>query len=453
MRPALLLCLVACTPTPVPLPAAVWKPGVVYRTDRGPTARGLLDRKGLVHAHSAYSHDACDGQPRNGAGVYDEACFSDFRRDVCAAKHDFVFLTDHGDSFVENEFPDVLLHRPMLGDTLVTHGAGPTANRLSCPDADPVLVMAGTETGTMPVGLERHLQDRGLYSGTDARSIDAAKQVGAVVLVAHTEDWTLEQLSTMPLDGFEMFNLHRASLQNLGTAAELVLEVDRADLSGLPHPDAFFTSFTLDDQTYFSRWGTLFARGVRRVTTMGTDCHRNTFPQLLQDGERIDSYRRMMSMFANHLLVRPEADSSFDDRSLKEALRARRLYGTFDFLGVPTGFDFFAKEGDVVREMGDEARLSAGVTFEVTAPRVRDLDAAAPQPTITTRLLRAIEGGWEEVAKTTDATLRFSPTQPGAYRAEIRIVPAHLRAHLGKRLTFGRAERPWVMANAIWVVP
>lgn len=435
-----------------PPPPPKWSPGQVYRTERGVNARGFLDRKGLVHAHSIYSHDACDGKPHDDAGVYNQDCLADFRRDICTAKHDFVFLSDHGDSFRDNQFPDVLLYRPALGDTLVTHGSSPTANQLACAGTDPVLIMAGTETATMPVGLERHLDNRALYSSMDDSAINAAKDAGAVALVAHTEDWTPEQLISMPLDGFEMYNLHRNSLQNIGIAAELVFgKVEMGDFDGLPHPDAFFTAFTLDDPTYFSTWGTVFARGTKRVTTMGTDCHRNSFPQKLQDGERIDSYRRMMIMFGNHLLVRPNADGSFDDRSLKEALRARRLYGTFDFLGAPEGFDFFASEGTVTKEMGDTTRIAAGTVLEVKTPRVRDLDPAAPAPTITTKLFRAKEGGWDEVASTTEPTLRFVPSQPGAYRAEVRIVPTHLRPFIGKRNDFIRADRPWVMANAIWV--
>lgn len=435
-----------------PPPPPKWSPGLVYRTERGVNARGFLDRKGLVHAHSIYSHDACDGKPHDDAGVYNQVCLADFRRDICTAKHDFVFLSDHGDSFRDNPFPDVLLYRPALGDSLVAHGSGPTANQLACPGTDPVLIMAGTETATMPVGLERHLDNRALYSSMEDSAINAAKDAGAVALVAHTEDWTPEQLISMPLDGFEMYNLHRNSLQNIGIAAELVFgKVEMGDFDGLPHPDAFFTAFTLDDATYFSTWGTVFARGTKRVTTMGTDCHRNSFPQKLQDGERIDSYRRMMIMFGNHLLVRPNADGSFDDRSLKEALRARRLYGTFDFLGSPEGFDFFASEGTVTKEMGDTTSLAAGTVLEVKTPRVRDLDPAAPAPTITTKLFRAKEGGWDEVASTTEPTLRFTPSQPGAYRAEVRIVPTHLRPFIGKRNDFIRADRPWVMANAIWV--
>ncbi len=458
--PLLAVALVGCSSQQPKMaqPPPRWSPGTVYPTERSANARGFLDRKGLVHAHSIYSHDACDGRPKDDAGVYDQACLSDFRADLCKAKLDFVFLSDHGTSFADNEFPDVLLHRQSEGDELVHHDGAPTANRLACPNSVPALVMAGTETGTMPVGLERHVGTpatrKTIYGGKDEVSIAELKDAGAVALVAHTEDWTADELGSMPLDGFEMYNLHANSLRNIGIAAELVFgKVELNDFDGLPHPDAFFTAFTLDDPTYFSTWGTVLARGHRRVTTMGTDCHRNTFPQKLQDGERIDSYRRMMIMFSNHLLVRPDAEGAFDDRSLKEALRARRLYGVFDFLGSPQGFDFFAAEGANTKEQGDTAKLSAGAVLEVKTPTIRELDPAAPAPTITTRLFRAKEGGWDEVASTTEPTLRHSPTQPGAYRVEVRIVPAHLKPFIGKRTDFIKAERPWVMSNAIWIEP
>ncbi len=450
--------LLACTaPSQQATPApARWTPGVVYRTERAPGPRGFLERRGLVHAHSIYSHDACDNRPKTDAGVFDEACLNDFRKDLCASKHDFVFLTDHGAHFAEAEFPDPLLFRPQQGDQLVTHGDGPTANRLACPTGEAVLVMAGTETATMPVGLERHLgpaSTRGaVYGSTSNEALEAARDAGAVALVAHTELWSAEQLQTMPLDGFEMYNLHANALTNAGIAAELVFgKVELGDFEGLPHPDAFFAAFTLDDPRYTSRWGTVLSRGARRVTTMGTDCHRNSFPQKLQDGERIDSYRRMMSMFSNHLLVRPADEGTVDDRALKDALRARRLYGTFDFLGVPLGFDFVARDGAIDREMGDTVAL--GAVLEVTTPTVRDLDPTAPAPTITTRLLRAREDGWDEVASTREPTLRFVTTQPGAYRAEVRLVPSHLRPFMGQRLDFIRESRPWVLSNAIWVSP
>lgn len=459
-RPGLVLLAIGLTGCAKPQPAEVpvWKPGVVYRTPEAADARGLLDRRGLIHAHSYYSHDACDGKPRDENGNYDQTCFDDFRRGLCEVGHDFVFLTDHRDSFNEHEFPDVLLHRADLGDLLVDHGGGPSANRMACPGGRAPLVMAGVETTPMmPVGLERHAGDQsvrgGIYGSEEPGAILEVKAAGAVALVPHTERWSVGQLTTLPLDGFEMFNLHANTFKNLTVVADLVVNrFDKGDFEGLPHPDAFLLYYQLEDPAYLETWGSVFATGARRVTTMGTDCHRNSLPQQMPDGERVDSYRRMMLGFSNHLLVRPKADGSFDDRDLKEALRAGRLYGAFEFLGYPVGFSFTATDGRGTHEMGEEARLSEGATLEVAMPRVQDLDPAAEAPLLEARLYRAREGGWDMVASGSE-DLAFAPSLPGAYRAEIRVAPRHLKGWAGKRLDLVKSDRPWIYSNVIYVVP
>jgi len=40
---------------------------------------------------------------------------------------------------------------------------------------------------------------------------------------------------------------------------------------------------------------------------------------------------------------------------------------------------------------------------------------------------------------------------PGAYRAEVRIIPKHLRPWAGRRVDLLKAERPWVYSNVIYV--
>src|SRR5688572_5888116 len=40
-----------------------WSPGTVFSSAKAPNARGLIDMRGLIHAHSVYSHDACDETP------------------------------------------------------------------------------------------------------------------------------------------------------------------------------------------------------------------------------------------------------------------------------------------------------------------------------------------------------------------------------------------------------
>src|SRR4051812_29485339 len=53
-----------------------WHPGVVMPSIGAAGPRGLLDLRGLIHAHSVYSHDACDNAPRDpDTDAIDEPCF------------------------------------------------------------------------------------------------------------------------------------------------------------------------------------------------------------------------------------------------------------------------------------------------------------------------------------------------------------------------------------------
>jgi hypothetical protein len=441
-----------------------WAPGVRYVTERDPGARGLLDRRGLIHAHSAYSHDACDNAPHDDAGVYDQGCFHEFRQGLCTQQMDFVMASDHRDSFAHNEFPDVLLFRPDEGDKLIERGGSPVANRIACQGRDPVVLLAGTESGTMPVGLEHHLpgtpdERYETYGGTSADLITAYKSAGAVNLMQHTEDWTADQLTTLPIDGFEMYNLHANAFRGAGALLGLLKLLTNKD-PGLPHPDLIILPAISEDPIYLGTWGTVLARGAHRVTTMGTDCHRNSFPQILPDGERIDSYRRMMGWFSNHLLVRPAADGSWDDLALKEALRAGRLYGAFEVLGVPAGFDYHLElppagaAAPVVREMGESATVAEGATLKVAMPRLRHLDPKADAPVLTARILRARENGWDVVASGA-GDLSFAAATAGVYRAEIRMTPRHLVASLGDYAdSLGKnGDLVWIYSNAIYITP
>ncbi len=439
-------------------PPPPWTPGTVYPSTSGPNGRGLLDRRGLIHAHTPYSHDACDGVPRLAGDVIDGACLDDFRRGLCQARHDFAFLTDHPESFARSEYPDVLLHQPDRGDKLVERDGHAVSNWLTCSDQPPALIVAGCESDTMPVGLEEHLpgtiaERKATYEEVSARAVDAFHAARAVSLVAHTELWKPDDLLATSFDGFEMYNLHANAYVNGGAILEMLTRIDAKD-PDLPHPDLLFLVFSqIDTPAYLNTWGTVLARGAHRVTTMATDCHRNSFPQIAPDGERLDSFRRMMMMFSNHLLVRPKDDGTWDDADLKEALRGGRLYGAFEFVGYPQGFEYVAEEGGAVREMGETVSLGKGVRLVVRRPSPTNLDPAAEAPRIRIRLLRAIPGGWDEVAQQREGDLRQDVAEPGVYRAEVRIVPLHLKAYAGNRADLVRIERPWIYANPIYVDP
>ncbi len=434
-RVAGLLLIAACSSKSTTTP---WAPGQTRpsaRTER----RGLTDVRGIIHAHSIYSHDACDGEPEKD-GVRDAQCLADLRRGLCEAGHDFVMLTDHSDAFAQTEFPETLLYRPELEDEVHERGGRAVASTIHCEGGHEVMLLAGTESAVMAVGLEGHLDDRSQYGRAEAPAIDSMHERGAVVLLQHTEDWTVDQLTTLPVDGFEMYNLHANTLRAAGNVLELLLRLDRGD-TDLMHPDLTFLAIVSEDERYLSKWSEALARGAKRVTTMGTDCHRNTFKAELSDGERVDSYRRMMIWFSNHLLV-----DGPGDEALKRALAGGRLYGAFEAFGYPVGFDFFAG----AHEMGDAVALTERPTLEVKAPTVQDLDPDAPAPKITTHLLRATREGWEEVARG-DASLSFTPSVAGAYRAEVRIVPRHLTAALASYGALAEQSFVWIYANPIYV--
>ena len=140
---ALVLACSSDDPEPDPGVLDGWSPGMVL-TSASTADRGWVELRGIIHTHSVYSHDACDDKPRDASGAINEPCFQDVRRGICDTLHDFVMLTDHGDSFADTEYPEALLYRADQGDTLVERNGEPVANRVACPDGHSALLMAGT---------------------------------------------------------------------------------------------------------------------------------------------------------------------------------------------------------------------------------------------------------------------------------------------------------------------
>lgn len=448
-----------------------WQPGMTLPTPREPNARGLLDRRGLVHAHSVHSHDACDDNPKDAQGNYDVTCDRDFREGLCRARHDFVFLTDHPATFTEVEYPDTLLYRPDWGDALLEDAGNPVANWAGCEGFDvglsgdapfvPALLMAGTESSAvMPVGLPAHVgatpaERDANYNSATPEAITTLRDAGAVVLVAHTEGWTAQELVDLPLQGFEMYNVHANLFANIAAVGQLMIDLGSND--GVPHPDLVLFALMSEEADYLDTWAAVLANDVERVTTIGTDCHRNTFPQLLADGQRIDSYERMMKWFGNHLLIEPDARGEWGLDQARDALASGRLYGVFEFLGHPEGFAYLAEQNADTHEMGSVLSLAQGsVSLRVVAPVVMARDPATPAPDVQLRLLRADPAGWQEVALVEGSEGRLADlvhevAEPGAYRAEVRLRAHHLAGQLGKHEALLDEAAIWIYANPIYV--
>jgi hypothetical protein len=310
----------------------------------------------------------------------------------------------------------------------------------------------------MPVGLERHPIEtsdpealRAAYDETGPAAAAMFRAAGALVWQAHTEGQSLETLREIGLDGLEIYNLHanvgpdirkdHLGLEPLSYLPAL-LEFTNARLR-LP-PDLALLAFLSENQPSLDRWDALLAEGQRITGTGGTDAHENTLPMPLTDGERGDSYRRMMIWMQNHLLVDDVSPEGIDD-----ALARGRLYVAFEVFGTPMGFDFVADDAGTIREMGDDAAV--GAKLRLVRPSLPEGFPNDPPPVIAMRIVRSTPDGAVEVAAGSGDLLEHVTTEPGAYRAEVRMIPEHARPALGERADALIREVPWVYSNPIFV--
>lgn len=434
-------------PGPDAVDDALYHPWAYLPSTDIPAPRDWQLQRGIIHLHSTYSHDACDGEPFVD-GVRNEQCFDELRDALCVTQQDFAFLTDHDDLFAYHEYPDVLLYAE--GDTLIERGGLPVANVMHCDDGHDVVIAAGTESGSMPIGLEHHvgetLEERmEAYNDVTHDGVQAYRDAGALALVQHTEEWEVETLLSLPLDGIEIYNLHYNMIQAVDVV--VIMIIDSSDRPWrVPVPELAFVPLFRENPADMEAWSRSLA--VRRqVGIIASDIHRNAFAGESLDSERYDSYRRLMHWFSNHVLTPP---GPVDDASLKEAIGHGRLYGAFEAYGYPMGFDFHATTGATVYEMGDDVPGGVTVQLHLTIPTVYHLDPDGPQPVITGRILRSSDGDWDEVVSdSSDITYEAGP---GVYRAEIRIIPEHTRPWLGTLADEYLADdKVWIYSNPIYV--
>ena len=443
------------------LPA--WEPGLPPSSEMQ-GRRGLVPLRGIIHLHSPYSWDACDGAPRGDDGAPDQACLQDLRGALCATRMDFAALTDHDDSMADEPWgPDLFLASE--GDRVIEGDAGPIANAIPCPDGHEVLVTVGGENDLMPIMLDRHpdgdAQARhDAYNASDAAAVATFRSLGGLAWVAHSESKDLDALTALEVDGMEIFNLHAAidpdiRVEWLGLDGPEVLTraLEFADLDPAgPEPDLAILAFMEPHTVSLAKWDALLAAGQRVVASAGTDAHQNALPFAFRDGERGDSYRRTMRWFSNVVLV---ADGGAGDPAqVEQSLADGRGFVAFEVLGTPVGFDLRAEraEGGPV-EMGGEVSVADGATIVATTPSVAGLADSVPAPEIHTSILRVDQEGSQEIASG-DGEVSASADRPGAYRVEVRITPHHLAPYLGS-LGPGYAEREavWIYSNPIYVVP
>jgi hypothetical protein len=423
------------------------------------TWRSYALARGIVHLHSPYSHDACDNAPRDANGVPNEPCLQDLRAALCTDQIDFADLTDHDASMADEDFPTLFSMR--AGDTAVMDADGnQIGSRMTCGDGHVVTFTVGGENDLMPVMLHRHVtaatvaERHDIYNAVDPSAVAAFRDAGGLTWIAHTEQHDIDQLRTLLPDGIEVYNLHanidpniRMTYLGLDGPSAIANAVNFADTQpGHPEPDLMLLSFLSVSTPAVTRWDQLLADGHHIPTTAGSDAHENVLPVTFADGERGDSYRRVLRWFSNIALVQDTQDMT----QVEAALKAGRMFSVFEIMGTPIGFDVHASSNSGDAEMGDT--VNVGSTLSVTLPTVRNLDPKLPAPEIRANVIRVTSSGPTTVLSSTDSQLSVAMDQPGAYRVEITIIPHHLGPYLGDLGTaYADQELPWIYANPIYV--
>ncbi|MCK6571820.1 hypothetical protein L6V77_12090 [Myxococcota bacterium] len=401
--------------------------------------------RGLIHMHSIHSHDACDGRPKDENGVGNAPCLADLRAALCNARLDYTLLTDHPETFADVSFEEALLFDEAAGDELVRDPSGAAVgNFVACAGEDAVrtLLSPGSEGDLMPVMLPQPAGDRGWYRDRTAESVSHLHETGGLVFHAHTEERTYEELEPLGLDAIEIYNLHanvNPRWRQLGEVMPDILALINARESP-PHPDLSMLAVLRENPESVGVWNQ-FVHHRRMLGTAGSDIHQN-LPPLVRpiDGERLDSYRRLTTWFANYLLVHEVTLPQ-----IREALTAGRLVVVFHLLGEPDGFDFAGTAPDGSRiELGDERPFEAGMTLRVTPPR------SVPEAQQDVKLVRVTADGAEVIAQGPMA-LEVPVPGPGAYRVEILQVPEHMRAELGSLGDRFVRPTPWIYTNHIYL--
>jgi hypothetical protein len=425
--------------------------------------RGLSPARGIVHLHSPYSHDACDNNPRDTSGKPNEPCLADLRAALCTDQIDFAALTDHDDSMADEEFTTLFNMRGT--DQPIMRGADQVGSRMTCDDGHQVVFTVGGENELMPIMLDRHVagtvqQRHDIYNADTADAVAAFHTAGGLAWIAHTEQHSLDELRAVQPDGIEVYNLHanldpriRGPYLGLDPGGAIAAAAEFADTNpGHPEPDLALLAFITPNQPAIDRWQALLAEGKHIPVTAGSDAHENAIPILLADGERGDSYRRVLRWFGNIVLVSDPHDLD----QIEQALGAGRMFAVFEMMGTPDGFDVHATtpSGATV-ELGGTVARSEGAMITVDVPKVRNLDPSLPAPTIRARVIwiDSESGmGAQEIASGEDGQVLAHIGSPGAYRVEVTIIPRHLGPYLGDLGTAAAdVELPWIYASPIYV--
>lgn len=332
---------------------------------------------------------------------------------------------------------------------------------------DGVLFIPGSEARGFLLHPEESVME--LMEGDLAPLLGASLRGRGLAFLSHLEDHA--EPPPEGLTGFEIYNRH-ADAKDDGESMRQILAW-MSDPEGHEHLDEALGHYPIEvyaaqqdyPALYLERWDA--ATRERRVVGVGAnDCHHNQvfvvkkvdeesvrigtvvdsdeemrlvtaeagprIPELVRGHEPgdviarfdFDPYRVSMAYLSTHVLA-----PRLEEKAVREAVAAGRVYVSHDWLGDPSGFRFYATDdgGEADRSllMGDRGPWQRDMTLVAQLP----LDA-------TLRLLR--DG--KEVRRIEGSRVVHTPAAAGVYRVEAWLeVDGELR--------------PWIYSNPIYLRP
>jgi hypothetical protein len=359
--------------------------------------------RGILHSHSAISHDS-------------EVPFERILAAMESAKLDFICLSDH----CRNGRADFDLQWRGVHD-----------GKLFIPGFE-------MKDGFMPFGVAPHTVLSNQMSGASIAEQTAAH--GGILFFAHPEeprDWRVPQLT-----GMEIYNIH-ADLKR--QKHPFLLLFPELLLNQRDFPDLVFRRIFQRPVEAVGLWDEMSK--TRHLTAIaGNDCHQNTGVRgwftpaekilieetsrkkiaefqvnrwnrpiaellfgALKPGQKLfhielDPYDRMARYVNTHVLA-----SGLDEPAVLDALKAGRAFVGFDMIANATGFQFVATNGITNVVMGESLALTRNARMKAVSP-------------IACRF--TIMSGGQPVYREFGSSIQWIPPLPGKYRveAELRVL-------------------------------
>ncbi len=445
-----------------------WTPPSVSTKDLTPLNDYRIVRV-ITHLHTPYSYDACDKQGLVN-GVPNANCLAEFRRGLCDNQVDFAMLTDHPEHMAETDFKQLLLYQ--TGDKLAPNDDAPVSSTLGgCAKGNTPQLSVGFEGALMPVLMESQIEPDvttrlALYQKDDSNTVARLRtESNGLIMIPHTEHWSIDDLQALAPDGIEVYNLH-ANLDPKIRAAHLEIPSFDPALNLLPYyidpyrqeiPDLAFIGFMEWSPVYARIWDALLARYLKFTALSGCDSHENTLSSIAWDDERLDAHRRLMHWVTEFAYVK---ENTFDE--VKTAFQNHRVNLVFEGFGTPDQFEFTASTSTTTAMVGETLPLEESQTrIRVKVPNIHagsfqpgyatDSAAGTAQIKLVLRKISIKSQNSDIVAEAVDQSIDFGVYEPGIYRAEVWIRPKHLSSFLNYDYNQANLDHLWILSNPIWI--